>query len=242
LSKIVGNLRWKASGWIQTQGGYSNVLVVDENYALRMPKNLPLDAAAPLLCAGITTYSPLKLWEAGPGKHVAILGLGGLGHIGVKIAKAMGAKVTVLSQSLKKKDDAIRLGADQFFATSDPETFKTQASTFDLILNTVSADIEYNQYIRLLKVGGAIVALGIPEKMDVPVSIGALIMGRRNVTGSIIGSISETQEMLDFCSEHTIVCDIEKIPIQKINEAYDRVVSSDVRYRFVIDMSSLDTK
>ena len=222
-----------------TQGGYSNSITVDENFVLRIPKNLPLDAAAPLLCAGITLYSPLRHWNAGPGKKVAILGLGGLGHMGVKLAHAVGADVTVLSHSLKKQEDGKRLGADHFYATSDPATFEKLAGTFDLIICTVSAELDWNQYLALLKVDGATVLLGIPDKAVPPVGARSLIMGRRSLSGSLIGGIKETQEMLDFCGKHGITCDIEKIGVDKINEAYDRVIKSDVRYRFVIDMATL---
>jgi alcohol dehydrogenase (NADP+) len=221
-----------------TYGGYSDKLVVDENYALRMPQNLPLDACAPLLCAGITLYSPLKHWKAGPGKKVAIVGLGGLGHMGVKLAHALGAEVTVLSQSLKKQADGKRLGADHFYATSDPETFTQLKSHFDLIINTVSAGINWNEYLGLLKVDGAMVVVGLPEK-DVPVGAFGLTSGRKSLAGSAIGGIKETQEMLDFCAKHSLTCDVEVIPIQKVNEAYERVLRSDVRYRFVIDMATL---
>ena len=221
-----------------TYGGYSDRIVVDENYALRMPKNLPLDACAPLLCAGITLYSPLKHWQAGPGKKVAIVGMGGLGHMGVKIAHALGAEVTVLSHSLRKLEDGKRMGADHFHATSDPSTFANLKGHFDLIVNTVSADIDWNEYLKLLRVDGTMVMVGLPEK-QVPVGAFPLIMGRKSLAGSAIGGIGETQEMLDFCDQHKIACDIEVIPIQKINEAYERVLKSDVRYRFVIDMASL---
>jgi uncharacterized zinc-type alcohol dehydrogenase-like protein len=221
-----------------TYGGYSDRIVVDENYALRMPKNLPLDACAPLLCAGITLYSPLKHWKAGPGKKVAIVGLGGLGHMGVKLAHALGAEVTVLSQSLRKQDDAKRLGADHFYATSDPETFTKLARSFDLVLNTVSAQMDWSQYLSLLKVDGSMVIVGLPEK-DIPVGAFSLTGGRRSLAGSQIGGIHETQEMLDFCDAHGVACDIEVVPIQKVNEAYERVLKSDVRYRFVIDMATL---
>jgi alcohol dehydrogenase (NADP+) len=221
-----------------TQGGYSNKIVVDEAFVLKMPAHLPLDHAAPLLCAGITLYSPLTHWKAGPGKKVAIMGLGGLGHMGVKLAHAMGAEVTVLSHSLKKKDDALRMGADHFYATSDPSTFEKLQSNFDLIINTVSAEINLNEFFGLLKVDGSLVIVGVPEK---PHSIEAfsLIGGRRSLAGSLIGGIKETQEMLDFCGKHGITCDIELTPIQKVNEAYERVLKSDVRYRFVIDMATL---
>jgi uncharacterized zinc-type alcohol dehydrogenase-like protein len=221
-----------------TYGGYSDKIVVDENYVLRLPANLPLDASAPLLCAGITLYSPLRHWQAGPGKNVAIIGLGGLGHMGVKIAHAMGAQVTVLSQSWKKQDDAKRLGADRFYATSEPSTFSRLTRSFDLIINTVSAAIDWNAYLELLKVDGTLVVLGAPDR-PVPVSAFSLLMGRRSLAGSLIGGIRETQEMLDFCGSKNVACDIEVIPIQKVNEAYDRVVKSDVRYRFVIDIASL---
>lgn len=222
-----------------TQGGYSNQIVVDENYILRIPGNLPLDAAAPLLCAGITMYSPLMHWQAGPGKRVAVVGLGGLGHMGVKIASALGAHVTVLSHSLKKKEDGLRMGAKEFFATSDPETFTKLRGKFDLIINTVSAELDWNQYLGLLRLDGALVVVGIPEHETPPVGAFSLIGKRRSLAGSLIGGIRETQEMLDFCGKHQIVCDIEKIPVQEVNRAYERVVKSDVRYRFVLDMATL---
>lgn len=221
-----------------TYGGYSETTVVDENYVLRMPENLPLDACAPLLCAGITLYSPLKHWQAGPGKKVAIIGMGGLGHMGVKLAHALGAEVTVLSQSLRKQKDGKRLGADHFYATADPETFTKLERYFDLIINTVSAEMDWNQYLKLLKVDGSMVIVGIPEKENA-VAAASIVMGRRSLAGSAIGGLQETQEMLDFCGKHKIVSDIEVIPIQRVNEAYERVLKSDVRYRFVIDMASL---
>ena len=221
-----------------TYGGYSERIVVDENYVLRLPENLALDATAPLLCAGITLYSPLKHWHAGPGKKVAIVGLGGLGHMGVKLAHALGAEVTVLSQSLRKQADGKRLGADHFHATSDPATFEKLQRSFDLILNTVASQMDLSQYLKLLKVDGSMVLVGLPEN-DSSIAAGALVMGRRSLAGSAIGGIGETQEMLDFCGAHNIVSDIEVIPIQKVNEAYERVLKSDVRYRFVIDMASL---
>jgi uncharacterized zinc-type alcohol dehydrogenase-like protein len=221
-----------------TYGGYSNKIVVDENFVLKIPENLPLDASAPLLCAGITLYSPLMHWKTGPGKKVAIVGLGGLGHMGVKIAHALGADVTVLSHSLKKQEDAKRLGADHFYATNDSKTFEKLANQFDLIICTVSTGIDWNQYLNLLNVDGAFVLVGIPDA-PVPVNAFQLIRGRHSVAGSLIGGIKETQEMLDFCGKHNIQSDIEIIPIQKVNEAYERVVKSDVRYRFVIDMATL---
>jgi alcohol dehydrogenase (NADP+) len=221
-----------------TYGGYSEEIVADENYVLRMPSDLPLDACAPLLCAGITLYSPLRHWHAGPGKRVAIIGLGGLGHMGVRLAHAMGAEVTVLSHSMKKQEDALRLGADHFHATSNPETFTKLEGSFDLIINTVSAQMEWNQYFGLLEVDGAFVVVGIPDK-QIPISVFPLVGRRRSLAGSSIGGIQETQEMLDFCGRHKLTSDIEIVPIQKINEAYERVLKSDVRYRFVIDMASL---
>lgn len=221
------------------QGGYSNKIVVDENYVLRLPDNLPLDAMAPLLCAGITLYSPLKHWQAGPGKQIAIVGMGGLGHVGVKIAHALGAEVTVLSHSMKKEQDGKRLGADHFYATSDKTTFNKLANTFDLIICTVSAGIDWNAYLKLLKRDGTMVVIGVPEE-SVPMNAFSLISGRKSLAGSLIGGIKETQEMLDFCGKHNITADIELIPIQQVNEAYERVLKSDVRYRFVIDMASLN--
>ena len=221
-----------------TMGGYSNNIVVDENYVLRMPTNLALGACAPLLCAGITLYSPLRHWKAGPGQKVAIVGLGGLGHMGVKIAHALGAEVTVLSHSTRKQADAKRLGADHFYATSDPETFKKLAGTFNLIINTVSTGLDWNQYTPLLAVDGSFVVVGVPDK---PISLEAfpLILARRSVAGSLIGGIRETQEMLDFCAKFQISSDVEVISIEKVNEAYERILKSDVRYRFVIDMATL---
>jgi uncharacterized zinc-type alcohol dehydrogenase-like protein len=221
-----------------TYGGYSTQIVVDQAFVLRLPKNLPMDATAPLLCAGITLYSPLHHWGAGLGKKVAIVGLGGLGHVGVKLARAMGAEVTVLSHSANKKADAERLGAHHFHATKDPATFTALASTLDLIISTVSVPMDWNAYLSLLRVDGTMVLLGVPEE-GVPVDAFSLIGGRRRLAGSLIGGIAETQEMLDFCGKHNVVCDIERINIQDVNAAYDRVVKSDVKYRFVIDMASL---
>lgn len=221
-----------------SQGGYSSHIVIDEHYALHIPDNLPLDATAPLLCAGITLYSPLRHWEAGPGKKVAIIGLGGLGHMGIKLAHAMGAEVSVLSHSNNKEKDAKNLGADHFYNTKDADTFKKLAKHFDLIINTVSAQINWNDYLQLLKRDGTMVILGIPED-KVPLQPFPLVGQRRSLAGSMIGGIKETQEMLDFCSKHHITSDIELINIQQINEAYERVLKSDVRYRFVIDIASL---
>jgi uncharacterized zinc-type alcohol dehydrogenase-like protein len=221
-----------------TQGGYSQAIVVDENYVLRIPDSLPLDAAAPLLCAGITLYSPLRHWKAAANTRLAVVGLGGLGHMGVKLGAALGAEVTVLSQSLKKMEDGLRLGAKHYYATADPDTFRSLRSSFDLILNTVSANLDLGKYLSLLDVDGTLVELGIPEHpMEVPAF--PLVMGRRSLSGSFIGGISETQEMLDFCAEHGVAPEIEVIEPDYINEAYERVLASDVRYRFVIDTSSL---
>jgi uncharacterized zinc-type alcohol dehydrogenase-like protein len=225
-------------GKTPTYGGYSNHIVVDENFVLKIPANLPLDKSSPLLCAGITLYSPLRHWNCGPGKKVAIVGLGGLGHMGVKLASAMGAEVTVLSQTLKKKDDGLRMGAKHFYATSDATTFKKLQKSFDLIINTVSADLDLTAYLSLLKIDGQMVLVGVPEK-SMPIHPFPLIMGRRSLAGSLIGGIKETQEMLDFCGKHNITSDIETISIDKVNEAYERILRSDVRYRFVIDMASL---
>ncbi|MHA7631600.1 NAD(P)-dependent alcohol dehydrogenase [Corallococcus sp. M7] len=221
-----------------TQGGYSTHIVVTEDFVLKIPEGISLDAAAPLLCAGITTYSPLRRWGAVPGKKVAIVGLGGLGHMGVKFARAMGAEVTVLSQSLSKKEDGLRLGAHHYFATKDPETFKKLAGTFDLIVNTVSAKIDVDAYLSLLALDGALVNVGAPAE-PLSLNVFSLIMPRRVFTGSLIGGIPQTQEMLDFCAKHHIGADIDVIPASKINDAYERVLASDVRYRFVIDTSTL---
>ena len=221
-----------------TQGGYSTHIVVVESFVLRIPDALPLDQAAPLLCAGITMYSPLRRFDTGPGKKVAIVGLGGLGHMGVKLAAAMGAEVSVISQSLKKQEEGLRLGAKHYYASSDPETFKEVRGQFDLIVNTVSAHIELDQYLGLLAFDGAFVDVGLPaEPLDF--RLFSLLRNRRTMTGSSIGGIAETQEMLDFCGEHGIGSDIEVIPADYINEAYERVIASDVRYRFVIDTATL---
>jgi len=221
-----------------TYGGYSKAIVVKEGYVLNIPDSLPLDASAPLLCAGITLYSPLRHWKAGAGKNVAIVGMGGLGHIGVKLAHAMGAHVTVLSQTLVKMEDGLRLGADSYYATGDATTFDKLVGHFDLIISTVSAPLDWNAYLGLLKIDGALVLVGVPTQL-VPVSAFALVPQRKTLTGSMIGSIKETQEMLDFCGRHGIVSEIETIQIGEVNEAYTRVLKSDVRYRFVIDMASL---
>ncbi|MFF3907725.1 NAD(P)-dependent alcohol dehydrogenase [Streptomyces sp. NPDC001848] len=221
-----------------TYGGYSEKIVVDENYVVRIPDGLSLDVAAPLLCAGITTYSPLAHWNAGPGKKVAVVGLGGLGHMAVKIAHAMGAEVTVLSQSLRKKDDGLKLGADHYYATSDPKTFEELQGTFDLIVSTVSAPMDFGALLSLLKTDGALVNVGAPEE-PISLNLFSVIGGRKTLAGSMIGGIRETQEMLDFCAEHGIGAEIELISASEINEAYERVLSSDVRYRFVIDTATI---
>ncbi|GAA5062962.1 NAD(P)-dependent alcohol dehydrogenase [Streptomyces similanensis] len=221
-----------------TQGGYSQKIVVDENYVVRVPEGLSLDVAAPLLCAGITTYSPLKHWNAGPGKKVAVVGLGGLGHMGVKIAHALGAEVTVLSQSLRKKDDGLKLGADHYYATSDPQTFEDLKGTFDLILNTVSAPLDFGGFLSLLRTDGTLVNVGLPEE-PVRIVLQSLFGDRRSMSSSGIGGIPETQEMLDFCAEHGLGAEIELISASEINDAYERVLASDVRYRFVIDTATI---
>ena len=223
---------------LPTYGGYSGSIVVDENYVLRIPDALALDAAAPLLCAGITTYSPLRRWKAGPGTRLAVIGLGGLGHMGVKLGAAMGAEVTVLSQSLKKMEDGLRLGATHYYATDDREGLKKLRNSYDLIINTVSADLDLRRLLSLLDLDGVFVELGLPAN---PLSVPAFSIAgmRRSVTGSAIGGIAETQEMLDFCGEHGVAPEIEVIEPDYINEAYDRVVASDVRYRFVIATESL---
>ncbi|WP_309058087.1 NAD(P)-dependent alcohol dehydrogenase [Streptomyces sp.] len=221
-----------------TQGGYSTHVVVDAGFVLSVPESLDFAAAAPLLCAGITTYSPLRRWGVGPGRKVAVVGLGGLGHLAVKIAAAMGAEVTVLSQSLKKKEDGLRLGAEHYYATSDPATFEQLAGSFDLVLNTVSAVIDVDAYLSLLTVDGALVNVGAPAE-PLSLNVFSLIGGRRTYAGSMIGGIAETQEMLDFCAEHGIVPETELISADRVNEAYERVLASDVRYRFVIDAATL---
>ncbi|SOC55757.1 uncharacterized zinc-type alcohol dehydrogenase-like protein [Ornithinimicrobium cerasi] len=221
-----------------TQGGYATHVVVDADFVLSVPQSIDPAAAAPLLCAGITTYAPLRRWGAGPGKKVAVVGLGGLGHMAVQIAHALGAEVTVLSQSLKKQEDGLRLGADHYHATDDPATFNRLASSFDLILNTVSASIDLDAYLGLLAVDGTLVNVGAPAD-PLSVNVFSLIGGRRSFAGSMIGGIALTQEMLDFCAEHRIGAEVEIIPAERINDAYERVLASDVRYRFVIDNDTL---
>ena len=224
-----------------TQGGYSTHIVVTEDFVVRIPDGIELDFAAPLLCAGVTTYSPLRHWGAAPGKRVAVIGLGGLGHMAVKFAHAMGAEVTVLSQTLKKKEDGLRLGADHYYATSDPETFKELAGSFDLIVNTVSAKIDINAYLSLLTLDGTLVNVGAPAE-PLPVNVFSLIGHRRSFAGSAIGGIRETQEMLDFCAKHHIAPEIEVISANQIEKAWERVLASDVRYRFVIDISTMENE
>ncbi|WP_312092752.1 NAD(P)-dependent alcohol dehydrogenase [Niallia sp.] len=221
-----------------TQGGYSTHIVVTEDFVVGIPDNIELDAAAPLLCAGITTYSPLNRWGAGPGKKVAIVGMGGLGHMAVKIAHAMGAEVTVLSQSLKKKEDGLEFGADYYYATNDPETFEKLAGSFDLILNTVSAKINLDSYFSLLTLDGTMVNVGAPGE-PLSLNVMSLIGHRRSFAGSMIGGIRETQEMLNFCAKNHIAPKIEVISADQIDEAYERVLASDVKYRFVIDTSTM---
>ncbi|MBH0778277.1 NAD(P)-dependent alcohol dehydrogenase [Nocardia bovistercoris] len=221
-----------------TLGGYSTQVVVGEDFVLSIPEGIGLDVAAPLLCAGITLFSPLRHWGAGPGKKVAIIGMGGLGHIGVKLAAAMGAEVTVLSHSLSKQEDGKRFGADHYYATGDKQTFRDLRGRFDLILNTVSADLPIDDYLRLLALDGTLVVLGLPEK---PLSVRSFLLagGRKSLAGSMIGGIAQTQEMLDFCAAHGIGAEIELISADEIDSAYDRVVDSDVRYRFVIDTATM---
>lgn len=222
-----------------TYGGYSNQIVIDQDYALTIPKGLALEGVAPLLCAGITTYSPLRQWGVGKGHSLAVVGLGGLGHMAVKIGRALGAEVTVLSRSDSKRDDAKRLGASDYAATSQEGTFTRLARTFDFVVDTISAPHDLNAHLDLLKTDGTYILVGAsPEELSV--SGFSLILRRRRLVGSLIGGIRETQEMLDFCGEHGLTSDVEVIPISQINEAYERVIQGDVKFRFVIDMASLD--
>ncbi|WP_243374766.1 NAD(P)-dependent alcohol dehydrogenase [Geotalea sp. SG265] len=221
-----------------TYGGYSESIVVDERFVLRVPANLDLAGVAPLLCAGITTYSPMRRWGDIKGKKVGVVGLGGLGHMGVKFARAFGAHVVVFTTSPKKKEDALRLGAHEVIVSTDRQQMKQHAGTFNFILDTIAAEHDINAYITMLGLEGNITLVGAPDK-PLPVSAFALLFGRRTLSGSLIGGIKETQEMLDFCGEHNITSDVEVIPIQQINEAYERLVKSDVKYRFSIDMASL---
>jgi uncharacterized zinc-type alcohol dehydrogenase-like protein len=221
-----------------TYGGYSERIVVDERFVLRVPSNLEPAGAAPLLCAGITTYSPIRRWGAIEGKKVGVVGLGGLGHMGVKFARAFGARVVVFTTSPGKTEDALRVGAHEVIVSTDAEQMKAHAGTFDFILDTVSADHDINAYLRMLGLDGEITLVGAPEK-PLAVSAFALLFGRKRVSGSLIGGIAETQEMLDLCGRHGITADVEVIPIQRVNEAYERMLRSDVKYRFSIDMASL---
>jgi uncharacterized zinc-type alcohol dehydrogenase-like protein len=221
-----------------TYGGYSDSIVVDERFVLRVPENLELAGVAPLLCAGITTYSPMRHWGVTKGKKVGVVGLGGLGHMAVKFGHALGAHVVVFTTSPGKKDDALRLGADEVVISRNADEMPKHAGSFDFILDAVSAEHDINAYIQMLRVDGNLVLVGAPEKPLPVVSFG-LIMGRRSLSGSAIGGIAETQEMLDFCGDHNITSDVEVIPIQKVNEAYERLLKADVKYRFSIDMASL---
>ena len=221
-----------------TYGGYSASIVVDDRFVLCVPSNLKLAGAAPLLCAGITTYSPMRRWGVTKGKKVGVVGLGGLGHMGVKFAHALGAHVVVFTTSPSKKDDARRLGADDVVVSRNADEMQKHAGSFDFILNTVSAPHDLNVYVNCLKRDGTMTLVGAPEAPTPLYAVG-LLFGRRRLAGSLIGGIRETQEMLDFCAEHGVTSDVEVIPIQKINEAYDRLVKGDVKYRFVIDMASL---
>jgi uncharacterized zinc-type alcohol dehydrogenase-like protein len=221
-----------------TFGGYSTVIVVHEDFVLRLPENLDLAATAPLLCAGITTYSPLRHWKVGQGQRVGIVGLGGLGHMGVKLAHAMGAHVVLFTTSASKAGDAKKLGADEVVISKDAAAMEKEVGKYDFILDTVSAQLDINVYLNLLKRDATLVQVGAPEQ-PLPLAVFSLIFARRNFAGSLIGGIPETQEMLDFCGKHNITSDIEVIPMQKINEAYERMLKSDVKYRFVIDMASL---
>ncbi|MBS1969282.1 MAG: NAD(P)-dependent alcohol dehydrogenase [Bdellovibrionales bacterium] len=236
---FVGTYNSKEKDGTPTYGGYSSSIVVREEFCLSIPKNLDLGAVAPLLCAGITTYSPLRHWKVSKGQKVGVVGLGGLGHMGVKLANAMGAHVVVFTTSPSKVEDAKRLGAHEVVISKDLAQMKAHTGTFDFILDTVSAPHDYDLYLSLLRRDATMVLVGLPDKPP-ELHAGALIMGRRSLAGSLIGGIQETQEMLDFCGDHNIVSDIEMIPIQKINEAYDRMVKSDVKYRFVIDLKSLN--
>ncbi|MBU5245632.1 NAD(P)-dependent alcohol dehydrogenase [Bacillus sp. FSL K6-1012] len=221
-----------------TYGGYSQKIVVTDRFVVRIPDSLEMDVASPLLCAGITTYSPLKHWNVGTGKKVAIVGVGGLGHLAIQFAHALGAEVTVLSRSMNKKEEALELGADHYYATSNQATFTELAGRFDVILNTVSANLDVDAYLSMLRIDGTLVNVGAPAEPD-KYSVFSLIMGRRSLAGSLVGGIPETQEMLDFAAQHGIAPKIEVIRADQVDEAYERVLRSDVRYRFVIDISTL---
>ena len=229
---------YEKDGKTVTQGGYSTKIVLDENYVLKVSPKLPLEKVGPLLCAGITTYSPLRHWKIGKGHKVGVLGLGGLGHMAVKFASVFGARVAVFSTSPSKEGDAKRLGADDFALSSDLEKMKKLGNYFDFIIDTVSAPHDYNAYLGLLRTNGVMICVGIPPDLAhiLPQNI---ILARRSISGSLIGGLPETKEMLDYCAKHKIMPDVEVIPIQQINHAYDRMVKGDVRYRFVIDLASL---
>jgi alcohol dehydrogenase (NADP+) len=237
LKGEVGTYNSRDYDAVPTLGGYSSQIVVDENYVLSIPDGIDLADAAPLLCAGITMYSPLKHWAAGPGTKLAIIGMGGLGHMGVKLGHALGADVTVLSQTLNKRDDGLRMGADHYFATNDPATFSDLADRFDLIINTVSANLTMRDYLRLLALDGTLVHVGIPTDPD-PIKMSWLADRRRSLAASKIGSIPDTQEMLDFCAANGLGAEVEVIGADDVNDAFERVIRSDVRYRFVIDGST----
>ena len=228
----------EADGKTVAMGGYSDFFVINEDYALKIPTNLDLRGVAPLLCAGITLYSPIKHWKTSPGMQVAVMGLGGLGHMGVKFAVAMGAEVTVLSHSPSKEADALAMGAHAFIATNNPDNFKPIQKKFDLILNTISAEIVIDDYLKLLKLDGTLVVVGIPAQ-PYKINVRNLLSGRRSIAGTMIGGLPEIQEMLDFCGEHNILSDVEVIDANYINEAYVRTVASDVKYRFVIDAATI---
>lgn len=221
-----------------TQGGYATRVVVDADFVVRVPESIPYEKAAPLLCAGITTYSPLRHWRAGPGTRVAVVGLGGLGHMAVKLAHAMGAEVTVLSRTLSKRDEGLRLGADHYCATSDDQTFADLAGSFDLILNTISQGLDLDSYVKLLRLDGTLVTLAASPE-PITLSEFSLQKQRRSLAASTIGGIAETQEMLDFCAEHGVAPEVEIVSADQVNEAWDRVLASDVRFRFVIDVDTL---
>ena len=235
---MVGTYNGKDKEGNPTYGGYSTQIVVDEKYTLHIADSLPIEGVGPLLCAGITTWSPLRHWNIGKGHKVAIVGLGGLGHMGVKFAASFGAEVTVISTSKSKHNDALALGAHHFAVSKDEATMKSLAGSFDFILSTISAEHDYNQYLNLLTLNGTMVVVGVPNSPST-VHAFSLIMKRRSLAGSLIGGIKETQEMLDYCAEHNIVSDVEVIKAAYINEAYERILKSDVKYRFVIDIASL---
>ena len=222
----------------RTYGGYSEKIVVDERFAVRIPESIPLQSAAPLFCAGITLYSPLRHWKAGPGKRVAIVGFGGLGHVGVQISKALGAHTTVLDLSPAKRDDALRLGADEYRVATDPATFTELANSFDLMISTVPANVDLDAYLGLLAVDGTFVNLSVPQK-PLSLSAASLLANRRSIAGTRSGGLPETQEMIDFCAEHGIGAEVEVIDADRIDEAYERLLAGDVRYRFVIDVSTM---